>query len=200
VTGGVCGDDCKCGPSCACVVVCSCNGVATIRNPAPLFEAEAWFNGFKQVKLSDYRGKYVVLFWYPLDFTFVCPTEIVQFSDRADEFRQLGCEVIAASTDSKFSHMEWTKKDRKKGGLGQMNIPIISDITKRISSTYGCLIKKGGDEGVTFRATYIIDGKGILRHISISDLPVGRNVDEVVRLVKAFQYTDEFGEVCPASW
>jgi len=152
------------------------------------------------VKLSDYKGKYVVLFWYPLDFTFVCPTEIVQFSDRADEFRQLGCEIIGASTDSKFAHMEWTKKDRKKGGLGPMNIPIISDITKRIASTYNCLIKKGGDEGVTFRATYIIDKEGILRHISMNDLPVGRNVDEVLRLVKAFQYTDEYGEVCPASW
>ena len=151
-----------------------------------MFEADAWFNGFKKVKLADYKGKYVVLFFYPLDFTFVCPTEIVQFSDRAGEFRSIECEIIGASVDSKFTHMEYTKKDRKKGGLGNMDIPLISDITKSISRTYGALIEEGGDTGVTLRATYIIDRNGIIRHMSFNDLPVGRNVDEILRLVKAY--------------
>jgi len=145
-------------------------------------------------------GKYVVLFFWPLDFTFVCPTEIVQFSDRAKEFRDIGCEVLGCSIDSQFTHMEYTKKDRKKGGLGKMEIPLIADVTKDIARSYGCLIEDGDDAGVAFRGTYIIDKNQVLRHISISDLPVGRNVDETLRLVKAFQYTDEFGEVCPAQW
>ena len=120
-------------------------------------------------------GKYVVLFFWPLDFTFVCPTEIVQYSDAAKRFREIGAEVIGASIDSHFTHMEYTKKD-------------------------GCLIEDGDDAGIAFRATYIIDDKGIVRHICISDLPVGRNVEETLRLVQAFQYSDKYGEVCPASW
>ena len=145
-------------------------------------------------------GKYVVLFFWPLDFTFVCPTEIVQYSDAAKRFREIGAEVIGASIDSHFTHMEYTKKDRKKGGLGKMDIPMIADISKEISKKYGCLIEDGDDAGIAFRATYIIDDKGIVRHISISDLPVGRNVEETLRLVQAFQYSDKYGEVCPASW
>jgi len=128
----------------------------------------------------------VVLFFYPLDFTFVCPTEIVSFSDKAAEFRAIGCEVIGCSIDSQFVHMEYCKKDRKKGGLGKMDIPLVADVTKKIAKTYGCLIDHGDDNGVAFRGTYIIDKNGIVRHISISDLPVGRNVDETLRLVKAF--------------
>jgi len=128
----------------------------------------------------------VVLFFYPLDFTFVCPTEIVQFSDKANEFRQIGAEVIGVSIDSKFTHMEYTKKDRKKGGLGKMEIPLVSDVNKKIAKAYGCLVNDGDDDGVAFRATYIIDKTGILRHISINDLPVGRNIEEILRLVKAF--------------
>ncbi len=142
----------------------------------------------------------MVLFFWPLDFTFVCPTEIVQFGDKAKEFRENNCEVIGASIDSHFTHMEYTKKDRKVGGLGKMDIPLVADVNKEIARKYGCLIEDGEDAGVTFRATYIIDDKGILRHISINDLPVGRNVEETLRLVKAFQYTDKYGEVCPASW
>lgn len=145
-------------------------------------------------------GKYVVLFFWPLDFTFVCPTEICQFSDRAKEFEAIDCQIIGASIDSHFTHMEYTKKDRKLGGLGKMNIPMVADVSKEISKKYGCLIEDGEDAGIAFRATYIIDPKGIIRHISISDLPVGRNVDETLRLVQAFQYTDKYGEVCPAQW
>ena len=130
----------------------------------------------------------------------MCPTEIVQYSDSAKEFRENGCEVIGASIDSHFVHMQYAKQDRKIGGLGKMDIPMIADVTKEISRKYGCLIEDGEDAGIAFRATYIIDGNGIVRHISISDLPVGRNVEETLRLVKAFQYSDKYGEVCPASW
>jgi alkyl hydroperoxide reductase subunit AhpC len=163
-TPHICGDNCACGATCKCDNVCLCHGNAQLRKLAPNFEAAAWFNGFKKVKLSDYKGKYVVLFFYPLDFTFVCPTEIVQFSDRAHEFRSINCEIIGASVDSQFSHMEYTKKDRKKGGLGKMDIPLIADVTKSIAKAYGCLIDHGEDAGVAYRATYIIDNHGILRH------------------------------------
>jgi alkyl hydroperoxide reductase subunit AhpC len=154
----------------------------------------------KQVSLSDYKGKYVVLFFWPLDFTFVCPTEILQFADRIQEFRDMGCEVLGCSIDSAFVHMAWCNKDRKQGGLGKLDMPMIADVSKKISRDYGCMVGHGEDEGVAYRATYIIDKEGILRHMSLNDLPVGRNVDEVIRLVQAFQFTDEHGEVCPAQW
>ena len=174
---------------------------AVVRKPAPAFTGMAYWNKkFQEISLEQFKGKYVVLFFYPLDFTFVCPTEIVQFSDKVAEFEKHNCQVIAASIDSHFTHKEWTKKDRKKGGLGEMAIPMLSDLTHNISRDYGCLIEDGADAGVAFRATYIIDDKGILRHISINDLPVGRNADEYLRLVEAFRYTDQYGEVCPASW
>jgi alkyl hydroperoxide reductase subunit AhpC len=174
---------------------------ACVRHPAPAFKGTAWWNNkFQEISLEQFKGKYVVLFFYPLDFTFVCPTEIVQFSDKKPEFDKLDCQVIACSIDSHFCHKEWTKKDRKKGGLGEMQIPMLADVSKQISRDYGCLIQDGGDAGISFRATYIIDKAGILRHMSINDLPVGRNADEFIRLVQAFQYTDEYGEVCPASW
>jgi alkyl hydroperoxide reductase subunit AhpC len=175
--------------------------MSLIRKPAPGFVAPAWFNGdFVDIDIKSYIGKYVVLFFYPLDFTFVCPTEIIAFNNKAKEFREIGCELIGVSVDSKFSHMEYTLKSRKEGGLGPMDIPLVSDINKVISKAYGCLCEDGGDIGVSYRATYIIDAKGIVRHSSINDLPVGRNPDEYLRLVKAFQYVDIHGEVCPANW
>merc|ERR1712086_393104 len=131
-----------------------------------------------------FKGKYTVLFFWPLDFTFVCPTEICQFSDASPEFEKINAQVVGCSVDSHFAHAEYTKKPRAEGGLGEMKIPMVSDLTKSISKSYGALIESGGDEGVAFRATYIIDDKGILRHMSINDLPVGRNAEEV----------------CPASW
>ncbi|XP_023691997.1 peroxiredoxin-2-like [Brienomyrus brachyistius] len=173
-------------------------GKARIGQPAPQFKATAVVESqFNEIQLSDYRGKYVVLFFYPLDFTFVCPTEIVAFSDRAEEFRQIGCEVIGASVDSQFSHLAWINTERKKGGLGPMNIPLIADVTRSISHDYGVLKE---DEGIAYRGLFVIDDKGILRQITINDLPVGRSVDETLRLVQAFQHTDKFGEVCPAGW
>jgi len=171
---------------------------AFIGKPAPDFEATAVVDGqFKKVRLGDFKGKYLVLFFYPLDFTFVCPTEIIAFSERSDEFRNLGCEVVGCSTDSEFSHFAWIQQPRKEGGLGEMKIPLIADPTHQIARDYGVLIE---DQGVAFRGLFIIDGKGVLRQITINDLPVGRDVDEALRLVQAFQYTDKHGEVCPAGW
>ena len=174
---------------------------AVIRKPAPDFKATAWdVNRIREVSLEQFRGKYVVLFFYPLDFTFVCPTEICNFNDLATEFRAIECEVIACSVDSVFSHREYTLKSRESGGLGRMQIPIISDLNKQIGKDYGVYLDHSSDEGVHLRGTFIIDRDGILRHISINDLPVGRNSREILRLVQAFQYTDVYGEVCPESW
>eukprot|EP00695_Tsukubamonas_globosa_P003626 TRINITY_DN742_c0_g1_i1.p2 TRINITY_DN742_c0_g1~~TRINITY_DN742_c0_g1_i1.p2 ORF type:complete len:152 (-),score=78.41 TRINITY_DN742_c0_g1_i1:218-673(-) len=134
---------------------------AFIGKPAPAFKATAVVDGaFKEVSLADYAGKYVVLFFYPLDFTFVCPTEIIAFSDRVEEFKAIGVEVLAASIDSHFTHLAWTNTPRKQGGLGTMKIPIIADITKQISRDYGVLIE---EEGIALRGLFIIDGKGTLR-------------------------------------
>ncbi|XP_028404554.1 peroxiredoxin-1-like isoform X3 [Dendronephthya gigantea] len=172
---------------------------AFVQKPAPAFSAKAVDQDgeFVDIKLSDYKGKYLVLFFYPLDFTFVCPTEIIAFSDRAEEFRAINCEVVACSVDSHFCHLAWTSQPRKKGGLGQMDIPILSDITKQISKDYGVLLE---DQGISLRGLFIVDDKGILRQITVNDLPVGRSVDETLRLVQAFQFTDKHGEVCPAGW
>eukprot|EP01059_Diplonema_ambulator_P018770 TRINITY_DN3137_c0_g1_i1.p1 TRINITY_DN3137_c0_g1~~TRINITY_DN3137_c0_g1_i1.p1 ORF type:complete len:238 (+),score=51.08 TRINITY_DN3137_c0_g1_i1:54-716(+) len=175
---------------------------AAVQCKAPGFNADALLpdGTFGKVSLDDYRGKYLVLFFYPLDFTFVCPTEITQFSDRAGEFRAAGCEVVGCSVDSKFSHLAWSKQGRKEGGLGPMQIPLLSDITKKISLDYGVLIKEGDAQGIALRGLFIIDPKQTIRHYTINDLPVGRNPDEVLRLVKAFKYSDEHGEVMPCNW
>eukprot|EP00296_Roombia_truncata_P008545 JP447034.1.p2 GENE.JP447034.1~~JP447034.1.p2 ORF type:complete len:206 (+),score=100.39 JP447034.1:65-682(+) len=176
--------------------------IAKVGQPAPDFTATAVApnSDFVEVKLSDYKGKYVVIFFYPLDFTFVCPTEILAFSDRAAEFRAIGCEVLAASCDSKFSHWKWTQTPRLQGGLGPLDIPLIADFDKKIAKDYGVLIEEGDDAGVPLRGLFIINEKGILRQSTINDLPVGRDVDETLRLVNAFQFTDKHGEVCPAGW
>lgn len=169
-----------------------------LQKRAPSFKGTAVVNGaFKEIALEDYFGKYVVLFFYPLDFTFVCPTEIVAFSDRAAEFRSIGCEVIACSTDSQFTHLAWINTPRKQGGLGDMDIPLLSDKSMKIARDYGILDE---DTGIPFRGLYIIDRNQILRQMTLNDLPVGRSVDETLRLVQAFQFTDEHGEVCPANW
>lgn len=170
-----------------------------IQHPAPDFKATAVMpdGEIKEISLGDYKGKYVVLFFYPLDFTFVCPTEIIAFSERVSEFEKLGVQVLGASVDSHFSHFAWRNTPRNVGGIGQINYPLIADITKSISRDYGVLIE---EEGIALRGLFIIDGKGTLRQSTVNDLPVGRNVDETLRLVRAFKYTDEHGEVCPAGW
>jgi len=169
-----------------------------IGQPAPQFDSPACVDGdLGRVKLSDYLGKYCVVFFYPLDFTFVCPTEITAFNDRADEFEALNTKVIAVSTDSEYSHLAWTMMERERGGLGAMRIPIVSDRTKEISAKYGVLFE---DRGIALRGLFIIDDEGIVQQITMNNLPVGRSVDETLRLVRAFQYTAEHGEVCPAGW
>uniref|UniRef100_A0A803J5Q6 Thioredoxin-dependent peroxide reductase, mitochondrial n=1 Tax=Xenopus tropicalis TaxID=8364 RepID=A0A803J5Q6_XENTR len=165
---------------------------------APHFKGTAVVNGeFKELSLEDYKGKYLVLFFYPLDFTFVCPTEIVAFSNKANEFHDVNCEVVAVSVDSHFCHLAWTNTPRKSGGLGQMNIPLLSDLNKQISRDYGVLLET---PGIALRGLFIIDPNGIIKHMSVNDLPVGRSVEETLRLVKAFQFVETHGEVCPANW
>lgn len=169
-----------------------------VGNTAPHFEAEAVVNGeFRKVSLEDYKGKWKVLFFYPLDFTFVCPTEITAFSDAASKFRELNCEVMAVSTDSKFSHLAWTKQSRNEGGIGNVDYPLLADFTKKISSDYGVLVEGAG---VALRGLFLLDDNNVIQHSTINNLSVGRNVDEVLRLLEAYQYTAKHGEVCPAGW
>ena len=139
----------------------------------------------------------MILFWYPKDFTFVCPTEIIAFSDRAKEFEELNCQLLAASTDTPEVHLAWIKTPRTAGGLGYMQIPILADVTKSVAARYGVLKE---DAGIALRGLYIINPEGVLRQITVNDLPVGRSIDETLRLLKAFKFTDEHGEVCPANW
>lgn len=172
--------------------------VATVREAAPVFSGKAVVDGnIREISLNDYKGKWVVLFFYPLDFTFVCPTEITAFSDRVEEFKKIGAEVVACSVDSEYSHLAWVNTQRKKGGLGEMKIPLLSDLTKDISRDYGVLIE---DKGIALRGLFIIDPNGVVRHITINDLPVGRSVDEVLRVVQAFQYAEANGDVVPCNW
>nr|YP_011005526.1 putative peroxiredoxin Ycf42 [Choristocarpus tenellus]WAM62389.1 putative peroxiredoxin Ycf42 [Choristocarpus tenellus] len=166
---------------------------------APDFEATAVFDqDFCKIKLSDYRKKkYVILFFYPLDFTFVCPTEITAFSDRFNDFFVLNTEILGISVDSEYSHLAWLQTSRETGGLGDLNYPLISDLTKKISSSYEVLI----DSGIALRGLFIIDKEGIIQYSTINNLDFGRNVDEVLRVLQAIQYVQENpDEVCPANW
>ncbi len=169
-----------------------------VAKPAPEFEAQAVMpdGSFKQIKLSDYRGKYVVLFFYPLDFTFVCPTEIIAFSEKQGEFEKRNTQVIGVSIDSHFSHLAWKNTDRKKGGLGDIAYPLVADISKQVSKDYDVL----ADMGIAFRGLFLIDQEGIVQHQLVNNLPLGRNVDEALRLVDALQFHEKNGEVCPANW
>lgn len=169
-----------------------------VQKPAPNFEATAVVNGdFKTIRLSDYKGKYLVLLFYPLDFTFVCPTELVSFNSKIKEFRELNAEVVGISTDSHFSHLAWVNTPKKDGGLEGLDYPLVADFTKSISKAYDVLIP---EEGVALRGLFIIDPNGVVRQSTVNDLPVGRSVDEVIRLIKAFQFVEKHGEVCPANW
>lgn len=172
--------------------------IAQVQQPAPTFKGTAVFNNdFKEISLNDYKGKYLVLFFYPLDFTFVCPTEIIAFSDRMSEFKALNTEIVGVSVDSHFSHLSWVNTERKDGGIGKLNYPLLADLTKNISRDYGVLIE---NEGIALRGSFLIDPNGVVRQITINDLPVGRSVDETLRIIKAFQFVEKHGEVCPANW
>ena len=170
-----------------------------VGNKAPDFKAQAVVDGkFQEVSLGDYKGKWKVLLFYPLDFTFVCPTEITAYNDAQDRFKKLNCEVLALSTDSPFSHLAWTKQSRKEGGLGkQTTIALVADFNKTISRDYEVLIE---DEGVALRGLFLIDEDNYIQHSTINNLPVGRNVEETLRLLEAYQFTKKHGEVCPANW
>jgi len=171
---------------------------AAVTQPAPAFKGQAVVDGqFKEISLDDYKGKYLVVFFYPLDFTFVCPTELIAFSEQTAAFKALNCEVIGVSTDSHFSHLAWVNMPRKQGGLGGLNYALLADFNKNISRDYGVLLE---DAGIALRGLFLIDPEGIVKHMSVNDLPVGRSVEETLRLLKAFQFVAEHGEVCPANW
>jgi peroxiredoxin (alkyl hydroperoxide reductase subunit C) len=148
-------------------------------------------------KLSDYRGKYVVLFFYPLDFTFVCPTELHAFQEKIEDFDKKNVQIIAVSTDSWFSHLAWVKTHKTQGGIQGVTYPLVSDFNKTISRDYGILIE---DMGVALRGLFLIDKEGLVQHQVVNNLPLGRSVDEVLRMVDALQFTEKYGEVCPANW
>lgn len=169
-----------------------------VQKQAPDFKAQAVLadGSFGELTLSQYRGQYVLLFFYPLDFTFVCPTEIIAFSDRVKEFRDLGVQVIGVSVDSHFTHLAWRNLGRTEGGLGQIDYPLVADLKKQIARDYDVL----ADESVALRGLFLIDQKGVVRHQVVNDLPLGRSVDEALRMVKALQFFEKNGEVCPADW
>lgn len=170
-----------------------------VTREAPDFTATAVMpdNTFnEEFKLSSLRGKYVVLFFYPLDFTFVCPSEIIAFDKMLDEFKSRDCEVVGASIDSHFTHLAWKKTDRAEGGIGDIQYPLVADITKNISRSYGILF----DESVALRGLFLIDKEGVVRHSLVNDLPIGRSVGEALRVVDALQFHEEHGDVCPANW
>lgn len=169
-----------------------------VQQSAPDFSAQAVLSdgSFKQISLSDYKGKYVLLFFYPLDFTFVCPTEIIAFSDRSQEFEELGVQILGVSVDSHYTHLAWRNQPRTEGGLGQINYPLVADLNKDIARAYDVLLPGG----VALRGLFLIDKTGAVRHQVVNDLPLGRSVDEALRMVKALQYFEAHGEVCPANW
>jgi len=169
-----------------------------VQKHAPAFHKVEALIGedFKTISLTDYRGKWVCLFFYPLDFTFVCPTEITAFNDAHKTFKEANCEIIGCSVDSKFTHLAWARTPRKEGGIGKLTIPLIADITKEVGRNYGVLLP----DGVTLRGLFLINPEGQVQYQLVHDLGIGRNVDEVLRVLHALQEVAKTGEVCPANW
>ncbi|CAG4884937.1 Alkyl hydroperoxide reductase C [Georgfuchsia toluolica] len=169
-----------------------------VGKPAPDFTAKAVYgnNEIKDLKLSSLKGKYVVLFFYPLDFTFVCPSELIAFDHRLDEFKARGVEVLSCSIDSHFTHLAWKNTPINNGGIGQVGYPMVADLNHTIAQAYD--VESPG--GMAYRGSFLIDKTGTVRHQVVNDLPLGRNVDEMLRMVDALQFTEEHGEVCPAGW
>ena len=173
--------------------------ICQVGKKAPLFESEAVFEeAFLPINLEDYlEKKYVILLFYPLDFTFVCPTELIAFSDRYQEFKDLSTEILGISIDSKFAHLAWLQTPREEGGLETLNYPLLSDLKREIATAYNVL----NEDGTALRGLFIIDKKGIIQHATINNLPIGRSVDEALRNLQAIQYHNENpDEVCPANW
>jgi peroxiredoxin 2/4 len=173
--------------------------MSLIQQEAPDFAAEAVSpeGTIHVLKLTEYRGKYVVLFFYPLDFTFVCPTELVAVSERIAQFQARGAEVLGVSVDSVYSHLAWRSLPPRQGGIGKITFPLISDLDKQIARSYGVLLEQSS---VALRSTFLIDQQGIVRSVMINDLPLGRNIEETLRLLDALHQVDQYGEVCPANW
>lgn len=169
-----------------------------VQKQAPKFTTDAVLpdGSFSEISLDDYKGKYVLLFFYPHDFTFVCPSEILAFDAAVEEFRSKGVNVLGCSVDSKFVHYNWRNTELSKGGIGPIKFPLLADVSHRIAEAYGVLLP----EGMALRGTFLIDREGTIRHASINDLPLGRSVDEVMRLVDALQFVEKEGDVCPANW
>lgn len=171
--------------------------MSLVQKSAPEFKGKAVVgHEFRDIVLSSFRGKWVILFFYPLDFTFVCPTEIIDFSDNIDEFKKLNAEVIGCSVDSHYTHLAWVNTPRKEGGLGEIKIPLLSDLGKKIAEEYGVL----AEGGVALRGLFIINPKGQIVYEVVHDLSVGRNPAETLRVLAAFQQVEKTGEVCPSSW
>ena len=170
-----------------------------VNKEAPDFEATAVINGqFEKLKLSSYRdNKYVLLFFYPLDFTFVCPTELHAFQVQYEKLQELDVELIGVSVDSEYSHFAWLNTPKNQGGIQGVKYPLVADITKQISAAYDVLLEEGG---VALRGLFLIDKSGIVQHQVVNNLPLGRSVDEALRVVDALQFFEKHGEVCPANW
>ncbi|NEO85850.1 MAG: peroxiredoxin [Spirulina sp. SIO3F2] len=174
-------------------------GCLRVGQPAPEFTATAVIDQqFKTIKLADYQGKYLVLFFYSLDFTFVCPTEVIAFSDRAEEFNAINAEILGVSVDSEFAHLAWIQTERKLGGVGDITYGLVSDLKKEISTAYNVL---DPEAGIALRGLFIIDPDGIIQHATINNLSFGRSIDETLRTLKAIQHIQRHpGEVCPVDW
>ena len=179
--------------------------VPTIRQPAPAFclNGAQGTETITNVTLEQYKGRWVILLFYPMDWTFVCPTEIFAYNDAADKLAAINTVVLGISGDSPYTHLSWLKAPREEGGLGGLiDIPLLSDVTRETMKAYGVYNedKSGLDYAQAFRGLFLIDPKGILRHMYINDNGVGRNVEETIRVIKGLQFSDEHGEVCPANW
>jgi peroxiredoxin (alkyl hydroperoxide reductase subunit C) len=171
--------------------------MSLVQKQAPDFKGKAVLgHEFKDLSLSQYKGKWLILFFYPLDFTFVCPTEIIDFSDKVEDFKKLNAEIVGVSVDSHFTHLAWINTPRKEGGLGKINYPLLSDLNKDIAQSYGVLAA----DGVALRGLFIINPKGQISYEVVHDLAVGRNPNETLRVLAAFQHVEKTGEVCPSSW
>lgn len=170
-----------------------------ISKQAPDFTAQAVMpdNSIKTISLSQFRGQYVVLFFYPMDFTFVCPTEIVAFDKQVSEFENRNVQLIGVSVDSPYSHFAWKNTPYDKGGIGNVKYPLVADLKKEIAQAYGVLKE---EDGVAFRGLFLIDREGVVQHMLINNLPLGRSVQEALRMVDALQFFEDVGEVCPANW
>ncbi len=169
-----------------------------VTKEAPDFTAQAVMpdNSMTELRLESFRGKYVLLFFYPLDFTFVCPSEILAFDRALEQFKEKNCEILGVSVDSQYTHYAWRNTPVQSGGIGKIKFPLVADLDKSISEAYGVLLP----DGISLRGLFLIDKNGVVQHQLVNNLPLGRSVDEAIRILDALQFTEKYGEVCPANW